>query len=98
MKNDHVPRRPLRQRVADRKRGIKEVKHVSARTKKILKYAKLLFNIMQYLGLLMLLLSLTGFIKSGYQINNWNLIIIYSSMFIFGRAGITIQNSIEKFR
>lgn len=98
MKHDHVPRKSLRQRVADRKAGIKEVKHVSARTKKILKYLNLIFNAMQYLGLLMLLLSMASLIKGGYEVDNWNLIIIYSVMFIVGRAGITIQNSLGKFR
>ncbi len=94
----HTQRKPLRQRVADRKAGIKEVKPISSRSKKILKYLNILFTIMQYLGLLMLLLSLATIIKNNYIVNNWNLIIIYSVMFIIGRAGITIQSTIGKFR
>lgn len=91
-------RKPLRQRVADRKRGIKEVIPLSARKKKVLKYLKIAFTTAQYLGLILLLFSLGDVVTNEYQVHNWNLIIVYCSMFIIGRAGITIMNTMSSFR
>lgn len=98
MKNDHQVRKPLRQRVADRKRGIKEVKPMTSREKSIRKIVKFILTVAQYLGLFLLLLSLGGIVNNSYQVNNWDLIIVYSSMFIIGRAGITIMNSIATLK
>ena len=98
MKNNNQTRKPLRQRVADRKRGIEEVKPMTAREKRIRKNVKIILTAAQYLGLFMLLLSLGGIVNDGYQVKNWDMIIVYSSMFIIGRAGITIMNSIATFK
>lgn len=98
MKKDQQVRKPLRQRVADRKRGIKEVKPMSSREKRIRKNVKFILTISQYLGLFLLLLSLGGIVNNGYEVKNWDLIVVYSSMFIIGRAGITIMNSISTFK
>lgn len=98
MKKDHQVRKPLRQRVADRKRGIKEVKPMSSREKRIRKSVKFILTVAQYLGLFLLLLALGGIVNNGYEVKSWNLIVVYSSMFIIGRAGITIMNSISTFK
>jgi len=98
MKKDHQVRKPLRQRVADRKRGIKEVKPMSSREKRIRKSVKCILTVAQYLGLFLLLLALGGIVNNGYEVKSWDLIVVYSSMFIIGRAGITIMNSISTFK
>lgn len=98
MKKDHQVRKPLRQRVADRKRGIKEVKPMSSREKRVRKNVKFILTVAQYLGLFLLLLALGGIVNNGYEVKNWDMIIVYSSMFIIGRAGITIMNSISTFK
>ncbi|MDA7568959.1 hypothetical protein N9D02_05035 [Emcibacteraceae bacterium] len=98
MKKDHQVRKPLRQRVADRKRGIKEVKPMSSREKRIRKSVKFILTVAQYLGLFLLLLALGGIVNNGYEVKSWDLIVVYSSMFIIGRAGITIMNSISTFK
>jgi len=98
MKKDHQVRKPLRQRVADRKRGIKEVKPMSSREKRIRKNVKFILTVAQYLGLFLLLLALGGIVNNGYEVKSWDLIVVYSSMFIIGRAGITIMNSISTFK
>ena len=91
-------RKSLRERVADRKRGIKEVKYTSNRTKRVLRYLKIFLTVAQYLGLIMLLLSLGEIVRSEYKVDNWNLIIAYCSMFLFGRAGLTIMSTLGKFK
>jgi len=91
-------RKPLRQRVADRKRGIKEVKYTSDRTKRLLKYLKIFLTTTQYLGLILLLLSLGDIVRSEYKVENWNLIMTYSFMFLIGRAGLTILTSMGLFK
>lgn len=98
MKKDHQVRKPLRQRVADRKRGIKEVKPMSSREKRIRKNVKFILTVAQYLGLFLLLLALGGIVNNGYEVKSWDLIVVYSSMFIIGRAGITIMNSISTLK
>jgi hypothetical protein len=98
MKKDHQVRKPLRQRVADRKRGIKEVKPMSSREKRIRKSVKFILTVAQYLGLFLLLLALGGIVNNSYEVKSWDLIVVYSSMFIIGRAGITIMNSISTFK
>lgn len=91
-------RKPLRQRVADRKKGIKEVKPVSAKKERFLRFSRLLLSTMQYLGLLLLLISLGQIVTNGYNVENWDLIIIYCAMFVIGRGGLTVQNSISNFK
>ena len=98
MKKDHQVRKRLQQRVADRKRGIKEVKPMSSREKRIRKSVKFILTVAQYLGLFLLLLALGGIVNNGYEVKSWDLIVVYSSMFIIGRAGITIMNSISTFK
>ncbi|MDG1857537.1 MAG: hypothetical protein P8I94_00455 [Emcibacteraceae bacterium] len=98
MKNEKSPRKPLRQRVADRQRGIKEIIPMSGRKKRVVRFLKMFLTASQYTGLLLLLLSLGGIVTSGYEVDNWNLVMVYSSMFIVGRAGITIMNSISSLR
>ncbi|MDA0708521.1 MAG: hypothetical protein O2963_05565 [Proteobacteria bacterium] len=91
-------RKSLRQRVSDRKRGIRNTVPVSARKKRILKYFYLFLNVCQYLGLAMLLLALGETVRNEYAVQSWDLIIVYCTLFIFGRSGITILNSMESFR
>ena len=98
MTKDQPPRKSLRQRVADRKRGIKEVRPVSARKQRLLRLLRLFLTASQYAGLLMLLLSMGGIVANNYQIENTNLIIIYCAMFLFGRFGLTIIKSVTTFR
>jgi len=98
MTKDLPPRKPLRQRVAEHKRGIKEIRLVSARKKRLLRLVRLFLTASQYSGLLLLLLSLGGLVSNNYQIDNVNLIVIYCAMFLFGRFGITILNSMATFR
>lgn len=98
MKKQQAERKPLRQRVADRKRGIKEVKPVSHKKERFLRFSKLFLNTMQYLGLLLLLITLGQIVSNDYNVENWNLIIVYCAMFIIGRGGITIQNSFSEFK
>ena len=98
MKQNQPVRKPLRQRVADRKRGIKEVKPSSERTKKFMKYLKLFLATIQYLGLGLLLLSLGAIVNNAYVVNDWNLIVVYSAMFIIGRGGLTVISTVGQFK
>jgi len=98
MDKEQPARKPLRQRVADRKRGIKEVKPVSDKMRRAVKYLRIAFLTSQYLGLILLLFSLGEIVTNGYQIENPNLIIIYSMMFLMGRFGIMIMKSVNMFK
>lgn len=98
MAREPQPRKPLRQRVAERKRGIKEFRPVSARKKRIFRLLKFFLLGSQYTGLLLLLISLGGIVTNNFQIENANLIIIYSSMFLIGRFGIMVVKSIAAFK
>ncbi len=98
MSTDKTARKPLRQRVADRKRGIKEVIPMSERKKRVAKFLRLAFTTSQYLGLIMLLFSLGDIVTNGYRVENPNLIVVYSMMFLFGRFGIMIMKSVNMFR
>ena len=91
-------RKPLRQRVADRKRGIKEVKPVSEKMKRISKFMRLGFLASQYLGLIMLLFSLGDIVTNEYRIENPTLIIVYCMMFLVGRFGIMIMKSADLYK
>lgn len=83
-KRNDKPQKSLRQRVADRKAGIKE--EAGPRRKRILKRVRLFANLSQGIGLLMLLVVLAQYINSGYGHMNWINVMIYSGMFLFGRA------------
>jgi hypothetical protein len=98
MKKSQPERKPLRQRVADRKRGIKEVVPLSERMEKFYKYLNLFFTTCQYLGLVMLLFSLGTIVTNEFMIDSWDLIVVYCAMFIIGRAGLTIMSTILKFK
>jgi hypothetical protein len=98
MKKEQPQRKSLRQRVSDRQRGIKEVIPISARKKRLLRLLKIFLTASQYTGLILLLLSLGGIVTSDYEVDNWDLVMVYSSMFIIGRAGITIMNSMASFK
>ena len=57
MNKEQPARKPLRQRVADRKRGIKEVRPISERKKRVIKILNLTLLTSQYLGLMLLFLQ-----------------------------------------
>lgn len=99
MSNKDQPERiPLRQRVADRKRGVKHKKPMNARVKKALKFVVPALTAMQYLGLLMLLLSLGGVVTDNYEINNVGLLSFYCGLFLVGRFGLMIIKSAGMFK
>ncbi|MBL4801745.1 MAG: hypothetical protein JKY45_07600 [Emcibacter sp.] len=78
------PRKSLRERVADRKAGIKE--ESDPKRVRILKRVRLLGNLFQAIGLIMLMVVLAQYIGSGYGHMNWINVGIYSGMFLVGRA------------
>jgi len=84
------PRKSLRERVADRKAGIEE--EVDPRRVKILRRIKLFANLFQGIGLVMLLVMLAQYISSGYGHMNWINVMIYSGMFLLGRAVTSFLN------
>jgi|TARA_R110002096_G_scaffold257381_1_gene450699 4-hydroxybenzoate polyprenyltransferase len=98
MNKEQPARKSLRQRVADRKRGIKEVRPVSERKKRAIKILSLMLVTVQYLGLLLLLLSLGGIVTDNYEMKNGNLIILYCAMFLVGRFGIMVIKSVGMFK
>lgn len=98
MNKDPSIRKPLRQRVADRKRGIKEVKPVSEKMKRASKMMRMGFLTAQYLGLIMLLFSLGDIVTNDYRIDNPTLIIVYSMLFLVGRFGIMIMKSVDLYK
>ncbi len=83
-------RKSLRERVADRKAGIKE--EADPRRVKILRRLKLFANLFQGIGLVMLLVMLAQYISSGYDHMNWINVMIYSGMFLLGRAVTSFMN------
>ena len=83
-------RKPLRERVADRAVGIKE--EADPRRVKILRRIKLFANLFQGIGLVMLLVMLAQYISSGYDHMNWINVMIYSGMFLLGRAVTSFMN------
>jgi len=83
-------RKPLRERVADRKAGIRE--EGDPRREKILRRVKLCANLFQAIGLIMLLIMLAQYISSGYGQMNWINVTIYSSLFLVGRAVTSFMN------
>ncbi len=93
MAKEQPDRKPLRQRVADRKRGIKETRPMSEKMKRVAKYLMLTFTVSQYLGLLMLLFSLGDVVNNNYRVENPTLIVVYCMMFLIGRFGIMIMKS-----
>ncbi|MCF6216065.1 MAG: hypothetical protein L3J58_07815 [Emcibacter sp.] len=83
-------RKPLRERVADRKAGIKE--ETSPKREKILRRVRLCANLFQAIGLIMLLIMLAQYISSGYGHMNWINVMVYSGMFLIGRAVTSFMN------
>ena len=98
MNKDQTTRKPLRQRVADRKRGIKEVIPMSERKKKSIKVIRIILQALTYLGLLMLLLSLGGIVTNDYEIKSVGLIELYCAMFLVGRFGLMILKSLTMLK
>ncbi len=98
MTKDNPVRKPLRQRVADRKRGIKPERPMSEQTKQWLKFSRIVCIAMQYIGLFMLLFSVGDIVSSGYNIENPALIVIYCMMFLVGRIGIMVLKWNNIFR
>jgi len=78
------PQKSLRERVADRKAGVKP--ETDPRRTRILRRVKLFANLFQAIGLVMLLVILAQYISSGYGHMNWINVMIYSGMFLVGRA------------
>ena len=98
MNKEQPARKSLRQRVADRKRGIKEVRPMSERKRRMIKILSLTLITAQYLGLLLLLLSLGGIVTDNYELKNVNLIVLYCAMFLVGRFGIMVIKSVGMFK
>lgn len=97
--NDKEPvRRTLRQRVADRKRGIKREQPMNASQKRRMKVVKLAFIVVQYVGLLILLLGLKDFVADGFVIRNVNLFAVSCAMFLLGRVGPLIIKALNVFK
>lgn len=91
-------RRTLRQRVADRKRGIKREQPMSADQKRKMKIVMIAFVVVQYLGLLLLLLGLKDFVADGFVIKNVTLFGISCGMFIVGRIGPLVIKALNIFK
>ncbi len=83
-------RKPLRERVADRKAGIEQVK--DPKRDRILRGTRLFANLFQGIGLIMLMVLLGQYIGNGYGHMNWINVMIYSGMFLVGRAVISFMN------
>lgn len=83
-KKQQLPRKSLRERVADRKAGIKEEN--SPRRERILRRVRLFANLFQGIGLVMLMVMLAQYIGNGYGHMNWINVMVYSGMFLIGRA------------
>lgn len=98
MNKEQPVRKSVRERVADRKRGIKEERPISERKQRFLKVLRIVLLTSQYVGLLLLLLSLGGIVTENYEIKNGNLIVVYCAMFLIGRFGITVIKSFASFR
>ena len=84
------PQKSLRQRVADRKAGVKE--DADPKRDRIIRGVKLAANLCQGIGIVMLLVVLAQFIGSGYAEMNWVNVMIYSGMFLIGRAVMSFLN------
>lgn len=100
-KKPPAPRKSLRERVAERQSGQEQqrdplFKNISA--KKNIGHIILGANILQGVGIILLLFAMGGVVRSEYAVDNWTPIIIYSSMFIFGRAIVTLAGMMKKSR
>ena len=89
-KKQQTPRKSLRERVADRKASIKE--ETDPKREIILKRVRLFANLFQGIGLVMLMVLLAQYISSGYGHMNWVNVMIYSGMFLIGRAVTSFIN------
>ncbi len=89
-KKEPNSRKSLRDRVADRKAGIKEKS--DPKRDRILKGVRLFANLFQGIGLVMLMVLLAQYISNGYGHMNWVNVMIYSGMFLIGRAAISFMN------
>jgi len=84
------PKKSLRDRVADRKAGIKD--EGDPKREKIIRRVRLFANLFQAIGLIMLLIMLAQYISSGYAQMNWINVMIYSGLFLTGRAVTSFMN------
>ena len=90
MRKEQKPRKSLRERVADRKAGIKE--EASPKRDRILRGVRLFANLFQGIGIVMLMVMLAQYIGNGYGQMNWINVMIYSGMFLIGRAVTSFMN------
>ncbi|WP_417624771.1 hypothetical protein [Paremcibacter congregatus] len=84
------PAKTLRQRVADRKAGVQPEQ--DPRREKILGRVRLAATLSQGVGLVMLLVVLAQYISSGYAVMNWIEVMVYSGLFLAGRAVTSFLN------
>lgn len=90
-------RKSLTQRVADRKRGIKsDPRDYGRAPKKPFESLNLIGMIFQGGGLLALLVLIGRYISSGYQVIDWDLIIISSVAFLGGRGMTAAKRLMSK--
>ena len=89
-------RKSLRERVADRKAGIKE--ESDPKREVILRRVRFFANLFQGIGLIMLMVLLAQYIGSGYGHMNWINVMIYSGMFLIGRAVTSFMNLSKMIR
>jgi len=80
----------LRQRVADRKAGIRDT--TDPGRARLIGRVKLLANLFQGVGLAMLVVILVRYFNSGFEQMNWINVMIYSAMFLIGRVVIVFLN------
>ncbi len=98
-------RKSLRERVADRKAGIRE--EIDPRRKRIIRWVELGANLFQGIGIIMLLVVVVRYLNGNYAhmnwinvmiYSNWINVMIYSGMFLTGRAVISFMNLSRKIR
>lgn len=87
---EQIKRKPLRQRVADRRAGVKPA--ADPRRARILRGIRLAAYTSQGVGLIMLLVLLAQYISSGYGTMNWVSVMVYAGLFLAGRAATSFLN------
>jgi len=96
-RKQQMPRKPLRQRVAERKAGIKPDEDPS--TIKWRKRLGFLANILQGVALIMLLIYLFQYMTGDIAGLNYMVVGLYAILFVIGRGikiGIDIQKATRK--
>jgi len=95
-RGDMKQRKSLRERVADRKAGIRE--EIDPRRKRIIRWVELGANLFQGIGIIMLLVVVVRYLNGNYAHMNWINVMIYSGMFLTGRAVISFMDLSRKIR